>query len=84
MFADDLILVTRASQRAVWNYLMCLNIYENFTEQRVNLSNSTVHIPFRCNARIVGAISIILGFKIGKFPLNYFGFENTPRKLSVK
>ncbi|XP_039118053.1 uncharacterized protein LOC120253920 [Dioscorea cayenensis subsp. rotundata] len=44
LFADDLILITKATRRNARNCLLCLNVYQNLTGQKQNLSKSALYV----------------------------------------
>lgn len=83
MFADNLILVTRASRQSARNIKLFLNIYQNLTGQKLNLLKSEIFFPTWCNKKIRSTIAWILGIKIGSFPLTYLGIPISPKKLLV-
>lgn len=83
MFADDLILVTKASRHKARYCLICLNLYENLTGQKPNLLKSAIYVPSWCNRKLSNAISRILGIKLGTFPFKYLGIPISPKHLSI-
>lgn len=83
MFADDLIIITSASRKASRNCLLCLNIYQDLTEQKRNLNKSTIFFPSWCNKTIAKSISNIFNIKLGYFPFIYLGIPISPKKLLV-
>lgn len=84
MFADDLILITKASRLSARNSLFCLNLYANITDQKPNLNKSSIFLPTWFNKRVSKAIASILGIKlVGSFPFTYLGAPVSPFHLLV-
>ena len=80
MFADDLIIITRASRRAARNCRLCLDIYKKLTVQQSNLDKSSLHLSSWCNKKVGNAIRDILGIKVGFFPFKYLGVWISPKR----
>ncbi|XP_039113810.1 uncharacterized protein LOC120249385 [Dioscorea cayenensis subsp. rotundata] len=84
MFADDLILITKASRQAARNTLFCINMYSNITGQMPNLSKSAIYLPSWFNKRVSKSIASILGINIGSFPFTYLGAPISPHRITVR
>lgn len=81
MFADDLILITKASRKTARNCLLCLDLYHNLTGQKPNPRKSRFYLPSQANQTIAKSISRILGFFQGNFPFIYIGCSISPKRL---
>ncbi|XP_039123400.1 uncharacterized protein LOC120260021 [Dioscorea cayenensis subsp. rotundata] len=84
MFADDLILVTKASRRSARNMLFCLNLYASISGQHPNLLKSAIYFPSWFNKRVSKSIASILGMKLGNFPFTYLGAPMSPSRLPAR
>lgn len=62
MFADDLILITKAFRKAAHNTLLCLYINYNLTGQKPNPYKSYFFLPSWANQTVAKSLSRILGF----------------------
>ncbi|XP_039146767.1 uncharacterized protein LOC120284004 [Dioscorea cayenensis subsp. rotundata] len=83
MYADDLVIVTRASRFAARNIKLCLDFYASLTGQKANASKSSIYLPSWFNSRVARSIKDILCFPIASFPLLYLGVLISPSKLNV-
>lgn len=83
MYADDFILVTKASRSMAHNINTCLSINFNLIRQKSNNSKSIVYFPDGFDRRFSRSISTILDFKISNFSLTYLGISISPRKLHL-
>lgn len=84
LFADDLILITRATRSVARNIIVCLAVYSRLTGQCANLSKSQVFLPSWFNSRVASSICSILDLPLSTFPLLYLGILISPKKLSVQ
>jgi len=84
MFADDFILITKASRYFVRNTLFCLNLYASITGQNPNLNKSAIYLPTWFNKRVSKAISSILGIKLGNLPFLYLGARISPSRVPIR
>lgn len=82
MFADDLIVVTRASLSVAEDCRLCLSIYKDLMWQTPNVSKSTIHFPSWTNKKVCRAIVAILHMKLGSFPFKNLGFLIGPMRIS--
>lgn len=69
MFADDLILITKATRLAARNTIFCLNMYADLTGQKINFAKSALYLPPQLNKKLSKSISSILHIKKAAFPL---------------
>lgn len=83
MYADDLILVSRATRSCARNIHLCLSIYVNLTGERPNDYKSKIFFPSWFNKRVASSICAILCFSPASFPFIYLGVQISPRKLHV-
>lgn len=83
IYADDLILVTKANRQFAMNCHLCLFLYARLTVQCPNPLKSTVYYPSLLNKRIVSHIISILCFKCGTFPFTYMGVMIAPKRLKI-
>ena len=67
MYADDLLLITKASRTVARNIRFTFSLYSNLTGQKPNLNKSYVFFPKWLNQKLARGISNALGFKIGSF-----------------
>ena len=74
MFADDLIIITRASRSVAKYCKLYLDIYRKLTSQSPNFCKSTIHLPTWRHRRIISAIKNSLGMEIRFFPFNIWRF----------
>ena len=84
LFADDLIIITRANRSAVKFCKLCLNIYTDPTGQASNLSKSSIHVPSWCNRRLLSSSRSILGMNVGRFPFKYLGAFISLKRLTIR
>lgn len=84
MFADDLILISRASRQSARNLLFCLNLYASISGQVPNLLKSAIFLPSWFNKRVSKSISSILGIKLGNFSFTYLGAPISPNRLPAR
>lgn len=83
MFADDLIIVSRASRSVARACKLCLNIYTDLTSQTPNVNKSAIHFPTWANKKLCRTISDFLGMKMGCFPFKYLGAFIGPKRVNV-
>lgn len=83
MFANDLILISRASWKSARNCLFCLNPYFDLTRQKPNLTKSAIYLPSWVNKHLALSISRILNVKLDTILFIYLGVPISPKKLSV-
>lgn len=83
MYADDLVIITKASRSAARNIKLCLEIYTSLTGQNANSSKSTIYLPSWFNSRVTRSIIAILNFPLASFPLTYLGVLISPYKLNT-
>lgn len=84
MFADDLILITKASWSAAHYINLCLSIYSRLTSQHPNHSKSQIFIPSWFNRRVAISICSILEITPASYPLTYLGILISPKQLCVQ
>lgn len=73
LFADNMIIVTKASKTVARACILCLNNYKSLTRQCFNPSKSVVYFPSWCNKKLSKSINKILGVGIRTFPFKYLG-----------
>lgn len=83
MYADDLILITRANRNTARNIKLCLNIYRKLTGQFPNSSKSAIYFPSWFNLRVFASICSILAFPSANFPITYLGILVSPKRLAI-
>lgn len=83
MYADDLILITKANRKTARNWKLCLDIFAHLSGQVSNPSESTIYFPSWINKRLEKSIPNILDFKKGDFPFTYLGVLIVFKKLRI-
>lgn len=83
MYADDLILVTKANRQTTRNCNLFSSIYARLTCQHLNVLKFAVYYPSWFNKRMVSSINSILGLKCGTFPFTYLGAMVAPKRLKI-
>lgn len=83
LYADDLVLITKASRSVARNIKFCLNIYSNLTGQKPNHTKSAIFFPKWFNSNLTRSISRTLEFCIGSYPFSYLGVSISPNRLLV-
>lgn len=83
MYADDLIIVTQASQKSAHNIKLCFSIYEKLTSKRANNNKSEIYFPVHFNNRINKSICCVLNFKDGFYSFTYLGVSIFHKKLAI-
>ncbi|XP_039135720.1 uncharacterized protein LOC120273142 [Dioscorea cayenensis subsp. rotundata] len=83
MFADDLLIISKASRQSARNILFCLNLYASISGQNPNLNKSALFLPSWFNRKISKSIALILNIKVGNFPFTYLGAPISPFRLPV-
>lgn len=83
MYADDLILITRASRLANRNLKLCLSISSRLTGQLPNLAKSQIYFPSRFNKKVSKSICSILNLNPASFPFIYLGILISPKRIDV-
>ncbi|XP_039136968.1 uncharacterized protein LOC120274488 [Dioscorea cayenensis subsp. rotundata] len=83
LFADDLILITKATRSVARNINLCLSIYSQLTGQYPNHTKSQIFFPSWFNQRVTNSICSILRLPQTSFPLRYLGILISPKKISV-
>lgn len=82
MYADDLVLITKASRDVARNVRVCLPIYSKVTSQNPNNNKSFFFFcPKWYNKKVAKSIRIILAFTIGSYPFTYLGIVISLSKL---
>lgn len=83
MYADDVVLISRASRMTARNINQCFSIYSRLTGQTPNLSKSVIDFPFWFNSQLANIICSILRFRIASFPLTYLRVLITTKRLAI-
>lgn len=83
MYANDLILVSKATRKIDRNCNLYLSIYSKLTGQHPNYSKSVVLFPSWVSKWFVKSIFSILNFRIGSFPFTYVGVMITPKRIKI-
>lgn len=83
MYADDLVLITRATRFAARNIKLCLNFYGHLTGQHLNVSKSSIYFPSWFNKRVQASICSILCIDPTSLPFKYLGVLISLKKLDV-
>lgn len=80
---NHLIFASKVSMRTARNCLICLNVYQNLTRQKINLLKFALYVPSWCNRKLANAIYRILSIKLGTFLFTYLGIPISPKRLTV-
>lgn len=83
MYANDLILASKATRKIDRNCNLYLSIYSKLTGQHPNYSKSIVLFPSWVSKWFVKSIFSILNFRIGSFPFTYVGVMITPKRIKI-
>lgn len=83
MYADDLVIISRASRATAHNIIGCLEIYGFLTSQHINNSKSTVYFPTWFDKRVQNSICSILKINSGCFSFKYLGILISPKKTHL-
>lgn len=83
IFANDLVIVTKASRASAKSCMICLNIYNSLIGQCPNINKSFVYFPTQLNKRIVAPVCKILGMKAGSFPFKNLGAQIILSRIPV-
>ncbi|XP_039128871.1 uncharacterized protein LOC120265002 [Dioscorea cayenensis subsp. rotundata] len=83
MYADDLVLVTRASRSAARNIIICLELFGHFSGLHLNKSKSAIYFPSWFNKRVQTSICSILNISSAQFPFKYLGVLISPKRLAA-
>ena len=67
MYAENLILISKASKPVAKNIKLCVSIYFKFISKNPNNSKSVIYFPKWLNKRLTRSISNTLDFNIGTF-----------------
>ena len=80
MYADDILLYFRVSQKSCLTIKSIFDKYESLTNQRVNLSKSAIYFTKSTPRNTRANTYSLLGFKEDQFPLKYLGAYFSPRR----
>lgn len=83
MFANDLILIIKATRKNARNCLRCLNVYENLSGQKPNFLKYAIYVPSWYDKKLAKSISKILGISLESFPFTYLGIPISSKKLQI-
>lgn len=73
MFADDLVVLTRATRKSLTKLFSLLDQYEGASGQKINRQKSSFHISKRCSLHHKHWIRSMTGLHEGQAPFRYLG-----------
>lgn len=82
MFADDLVIISRATRKVARFISLCLDLYEKISGHSPNVSKSIIYFPSWINKRIAKGICSILNTPAASFPTKYLGVFVSPKRLA--
>lgn len=83
MFADDIIIITKAIVANCQKVLNIFGTYHSLTNQKINATKSEFFLPTWPPQAIINSIRQTLGFRHGSFPFRYLGIPLSPFKLRI-
>lgn len=86
LFADDIMIFSRASKRSLFNLLQLFQSYEQVSGQVISKEKSKFFVGSVSHSRI-RSISELLGFSVSSLPFIYLGvplFKGKPKKIHLQ
>lgn len=81
MYANDIILISKAFRMVAKNIKLCLFIYSNLTSQKLKFSKSVVYFPSWLNRKLTRSIYNALEFNVVTFPFTDLSVIISPGRL---